>query len=185
MVCVSRFSAFCRGLSNAFQFQNSFELAAEKGLATVLHAGEAEGAKSIWSALELGRAVRIGHGIRCLEDANLIQHLREKQIPLEVCPSSNVCLRVVKDLESHPLPKLLSEGLYVTVNTDDPPMFDTTLNDELVKVAKQFGFSPGDLRQLTLNALRAALLPSERKASMEKRFETEFDAITTRSMPHI
>jgi aminodeoxyfutalosine deaminase len=95
---------------------------------------------AFWSASKLGRAARIGHGVRCLEDATLAQYLRNQQIPLEVCPSSNVCLRVVRDLADHPLPQLMAEGLYVTINTDDPPMFNTTLNDELIKIARQFGW---------------------------------------------
>jgi adenosine deaminase len=160
------------------KYQAAFEFAQEARVTTILHAGETEGPASIWSALQLGRSVRIGHGVRCLEDANLVQYLRDRQIPLEVCPTSNVCLRVVKDLASHPLPKLLAENLYVTINSDDPPMFNTTLTEEFIGVTQQFGFARDDLKRLVLNALRASLLPAERKAILEKNFIAQFEQLT-------
>ena len=144
---------------------------------TILHAGETEGPQSIWSALQKGRSVRIGHGIRCLEDANLVEYLRDRQIPLEVCPTSNVCLRVVKDLASHPLPKLLAENLYVTINSDDPPMFNTTLTGEFIRITQQFGFAKADLQRFVMNALRASLLPNERKTALEKIFAEQFEQL--------
>lgn len=159
------------------KYQAAFALAHQTGVTTVLHAGETEGPLSIWSALHAGRSVRIGHGVRCLEDANLVQYLRDRQIPLEVCPTSNVCLRVVKDLASHPLPKMLAENLYVTINSDDPPMFNTTLTHEFIRVAQQFGFSRNDLQHLILNALRASLLPNERKTALEKIFAEQFEQL--------
>ncbi|MCG3119842.1 MAG: Aminodeoxyfutalosine deaminase [bacterium] len=156
------------------KYQAAFELAYQTGLPAILHAGETAGPASIWSALQVGRSVRIGHGVRCLEDAALVQYLRDQQIPLEVCPSSNVCLRVVKDLASHPLPQLLAEGLYVTINTDDPPMFNTTLNEEFAKIVRQFGLTRDDLQQFVLNALCAARLPNERKLKLEKELIENF-----------
>lgn len=156
------------------KYQAAFELAHQTGVTTVLHAGETEGPLSIWSALHVGRSVRIGHGVRCLEDANLVEYLRERQIPLEICPTSNVCLRVVKDLASHPLPKLLAENLFVTINSDDPPMFNTTLTGEFIRVTRQFGFAKDDLQRFVLNALRASLLPNERKTALEKNFAEQF-----------
>lgn len=159
------------------KYRTAFEWAAQKGFTAVLHAGETEGPSSIWSALQLGRSVRIGHGVRCLEDPQLVQHLRERQIPLEVCPTSNVCLRVVKDLASHPLPRLLAEDLYVTINSDDPPMFNTTLTDEFIRITRQFGFAKEDLQRFVFNALRAALLPAERKTALEKDFIAQFQRL--------
>jgi len=159
------------------KYQIAFEFAHQAGVTTVLHAGETQGPPSIWSALKIGRSVRIGHGVRCLEDANLVQYLRDRQIPLEVCPASNVCLRVVKDLASHPLPRLLAENLYVTINSDDPPMFNTTLTGEFIRVAQQFEFTREDLQRLALNALRASLLPNERKKALEKTFVEQFDQL--------
>ncbi len=159
------------------KYQTAFEFAHRAGVTTILHAGETEGPASIWSALQLGHSVRIGHGVRCLEDANLVEYLRDRQVPLEVCPTSNVCLRVVHDLASHPLPKLLAENLYVTINSDDPPMFNTTLTDEFIRVTQQFGFTQADLQRFALNALRASLLPNERKAALEKNFAEQFERL--------
>lgn len=154
-----------------------FALAQQTGVTTVLHAGETEGPQSIWSALHVGRTARIGHGVRCLEDASLVEYLRDRQIPLEVCPTSNVCLRVVNELASHPLPKLLAENLYVTINSDDPPMFNTTLTGEFIRITQQFGFAKADLQSFVLNALRAALLPNERKMALEKDFVEQFERL--------
>jgi aminodeoxyfutalosine deaminase len=140
----------------------------------VPHAGETVGPESIWGALRALDAVRIGHGVRCLEDAALVEELRARQIPLEVCPTSNVCLGVAPSIGEHPLPRLLAEGLYVTLNSDDPPMFNTTLTDEYLAVARAFGWGAAELEQLTLNAVRAALLPAAERADLEAQFAAEF-----------
>ena len=159
------------------KYHEAFEYAHAARLTTILHAGETEGPQSIWSALRLGRSVRIGHGVRCLEDPKLVAYLREHQIPLEVCPTSNVCLGVVKDLASHPLPQLLAENLYVTVNSDDPPMFSTTLTEEFLRISQQFGFAQTDLQRFTMNALQASRLPEARKKALEQTFRKEFETL--------
>jgi adenosine deaminase len=148
-------------------FAEAFAYARANGLAAVPHAGEVAGAESIWGALDTLNAQRIGHGVRCLEDAALVAYLREKQIPLEVCPTSNVCLGVAPSFAEHPLPRLLAEGLYVTLNSDDPPMFNTTLSDEYAKAAETFGFTEKEMRQFALNAMRASLLPLDEKQKLE------------------
>src|SRR5262249_10587423 len=99
-------------------FAEAFSRARAAGVPGVPHAGETVGPASIWGALRTLHAARIGHGVRCLEDPALVAELRTRQIPLEVCPGSNVCLGVVPSLEQHPLPLLVAEGLYVTVNSD-------------------------------------------------------------------
>ena len=148
----------------------AFALAREAGLPCVLHAGETEGPASIWDALETGHSLRIGHGVRCLEDPALVAYLRTHQVPLEVCPSSNVCLKVVPDYAAHPLPRLLAEGLYVTLNSDDPALFGTTLTQEYEKSHRLLGLSPGQLAQLSANGLAAALLPAEQKAALRAQY---------------
>ncbi len=141
------------------------------------HAGEVAGTESIWGALRVLHADRIGHGVRCLEDPDLVTELRERQIPLEVCPTSNVCLKVVPEFARHPLPRLLAEGLYVTINSDDPPMFNTTLTDEYLKIAETFHLNTDTLQQLVLNAVRASLLPDDKRSAMEKHFQKEFNRL--------
>lgn len=159
-------------------FAESFAYARAKGLASVPHAGEVAGAESIWGALNVLQAQRIGHGVRCLEDPALVEHLRVHQIPLEVCPTSNVCLGVAPSFNEHPLPRLLAEGLYVTLNSDDPPMFNTSLTTEYEKAAEAFGLGEEALMKLSLNALRASLLPAEQKQQMEEEFKRVFSAPT-------
>jgi aminodeoxyfutalosine deaminase len=141
------------------QFERAFEIARDAGLHSVPHAGEAAGPESVWEAIDRLGAERIGHGVRCLEDPELVAELRRRRIPLEVCPTSNVRTRVVADLAAHPLPRLIEEGLVVTLSSDDPPMFGTSLRDEYIAVARVLGLSPVGLRDLARNAARAAFLP--------------------------
>jgi adenosine deaminase len=162
-------------------FQSAFDRAYEAGLPAVPHAGETVGAESVWGAVTAIRARRIGHGVRCLEDPELVTLLRERQIPLEVCPSSNVCLGVVPTLADHPLPRLLAEGLYVTINSDDPPMFNTTLTDEYLRIADTFDLDRVQIQALVLNAVRVTLLPSETRQRMEQEFAEEFERLSSRS----
>lgn len=155
-------------------FQEAFDRARAAGLPAVPHAGEIAGAESIWGALRTLKAQRIGHGVRCLEDPELVAELRDRQIPLEVCPTSNVCLGVAPSLAEHPLPRLLDEGLYITINSDDPPMFNTTLTDEYVRAAQILGCGAETIEQLAINAVRASLLPEAARVEMERRFHEEF-----------
>ena len=155
------------------KFADSFAMAHEAGLPCVPHAGETAGPQSIWGALQTCCPARIGHGVRCLEDPALVADLRARQVPLDVCPTSNVCLGVVPDLKSHPLPQLVAEGLYVTLNSDDPALFGTTLTDEYLKAAEVFGFGRQDLEGLVMNAVRASLLDGEEKAIMIREFQTQ------------
>ena len=155
-------------------FKETFERARVAGLPSLPHAGETEGPQSIWGAINALSAVRIGHGVRCLEDAELVAFLRKKQIPLDVSPTSNVCLGVAPTLAEHPLPQLLDEGLLVTINSDDPPMFDTTLTDEYLRIVDTFNFDLERIKQFVLNGIRASLLPLDAQQSLEKNFRSQF-----------
>lgn len=145
------------------KFEKAFAIAKEADLACVLHAGELSGPESIWEALEVADSVRIGHGVRCVEDPALVDFLREKQIPLEVCPSSNVCLGVVSDYQNHPITDLLKEGLNVTVNSDDPALFSTTLVTEYLKLQNVLGYDNATISQLIKNGIRASFLNENEK----------------------
>jgi adenosine deaminase len=155
-------------------FQEAFDRARAAGLPAVPHAGETAGAESVRDALRALKAKRIGHGVRCLEDPELVAELRERQIPLEVCPTSNVCLGVAQSLSEHPLPRLREEGLYVTINSDDPPMFNTTLTDEYLRAAQILGCGVETIEQLAINGVRASMLPETSRVEMERRFREEF-----------
>jgi adenosine deaminase len=154
----------------------SFQKAHAAGLACILHAGETEGPASIWGAIKQG-TVRIGHGVRCIEDPKLVAYLREKQIPLEVSPTSNVCLGVFPSMEQHPLPKLIADGLYVTLNSDDPPMFNTTLTNEYLTAARVFGMDVDALTGLVINAVRVSRLPEAERQAREAKFKREFEQL--------
>jgi aminodeoxyfutalosine deaminase len=156
------------------KFKSAFDKVRKAGIPCILHAGETQGPESIWQALEVADSLRIGHGVRAIEDPKLIAHLRDKQIPLEVCPTSNLCLKVYPSLAEHSLPQLLNEGLYITINSDDPPIFNTTLTNEFIQLQKQFDWEPELIEKLTLNAIRASLLNPEQKQEMTNMFKSEF-----------
>ena len=160
-------------------FADAFAMAREAGLHSVPHAGEIAGPESVWAAIRLLGAERIGHGVRCVEDPALVDHLREHQVPLEVCPTSNLYLGVYPSYEQHPIRWLWEEGLCVTVNSDDPPMFNTDLVREYQVLAENLGFTAAELEQLSLTALRASFLPLDRKADLEQDFVSEFARLRT------
>ncbi|MFC4590127.1 adenosine deaminase [Sphaerisporangium corydalis] len=147
-------------------FRDAFRAATAAGLHSVPHGGEMTGPETIWEVIDGLGAERIGHGIRCVDDPRLMAHLRETQIPLEVCPTSNVRTRQVPDIAAHPFPRLLEQGLYVTLNSDDPPMFGTTLDREYRVVSEVFGLGPEDLADLARNAVNASYLDGDGKRAI-------------------
>ena len=145
-------------------FADVYAEARQQGVHVVAHAGETCGPESIWGAINDLQVERIGHGVRAVEDDKLVEYLRKTQLPLEVSPVSNYRLKVVPFDQPHPIHTLMQQGVFVTVNTDDPPMFSTTLIDEYVLLAQQ-GFSWDELWQLNLNTLNATFLSESRKAA--------------------
>ena len=155
------------------RFKEAFDRTYAAGLPGVPHAGETVGPESIWGSLDSLHAVRIGHGVRCLEDPRLVDRLRVDQIPLEVCPTSNVCLKVFPSFAEHPLLRLIEAGLFVTVNSDDPPLFNTTLTDEYLKIHHLLGIDQSTIELLVINAIKASLLPPTQKKNLEQIFRHE------------
>ncbi|HET9142051.1 adenosine deaminase family protein, partial [Actinophytocola sp.] len=133
------------------------------GLHVVHHAGESAGPASIRESVTLGRAERIGHGIRILDDPALLAWVRDRGIALEVCPSSNVALGLVPSLAAHPLPALRAAGLAVTVSTDIPNLTGRTLSTELAAVRDTFGYTDADLAALNHTAIDASFAPEQTK----------------------
>jgi adenosine deaminase len=158
-------------------FREHFQVASKEGLRRVAHAGEHQGPETIRAALDLCDAERIGHGIRALEDPGLMERLRDDQVPLEVCPSSNVCLHAVRDLGSHPFDELDRAGLQVTINSDDPPFFDTTLSDEYLRLARTFGYDIEKLAQLSCRALRFAFVDAENRDWLQREYDQRFEEL--------
>ncbi|MFY1701507.1 adenosine deaminase [Micromonospora sp. WMMA1923] len=151
------------------QFKPYFDQARAAGLHSVPHAGETTGPETIWDALRHLGAERIGHGISAAADPELMRHLAERRIVLEVCPTSNVRTRAVADLAEHPLSRLVEAGVPVTINSDDPPMFGTTLNDEYAVAARLLDLGPQGVAALAEEAVNASFLaPAE-----QQRLRTE------------
>jgi aminodeoxyfutalosine deaminase len=155
------------------QFAPWFEKAREGGLHSIPHAGETVGPASIWGAIQTLGAERIGHGVRSIEDSRLIAYLSEHGIPLEVCPTSNICLGVYTDIGNHPFPHLHAAGIPITVNSDDPPLFNTTLNREVGLLFDAFHFDINTVNDILLNSVHHSFLPMEQKRAMEAAFQTE------------
>jgi aminodeoxyfutalosine deaminase len=136
------------------QFQPYFDAARAAGLHCVPHAGETTGPQTVWDALRLLGAERIGHGTSAAQDPALLEHLAATGIPLEVCPTSNVATRAVPSLDEHPLPAMVAAGVQVTINSDDPPMFGTDLNTEYGVAARLLGLDRQGVADLARAAVR-------------------------------
>ena len=152
-------------------FAHAFRTALAHGLLSAPHAGETMGADSVWGAINDLGAARIGHGVRAIEDPALLTLLKERQIPLEINPTSNVCLHVYRSLAEHPFPHLDRMGLMVTVNSDDPPLFNTTLNQEYGVLAGAFGYGKADLARVARNAFVACAAPEPLKTELLAEFD--------------
>ncbi|WP_437101608.1 adenosine deaminase [Streptomyces kronopolitis] len=146
------------------KFREVFALAREAGLKCVAHAGEEGPPAYVWEALDVLGVDRIDHGVRCMEDEQLVARLVADQVPLTVCPLSNVRLRVIDDLADHPLPAMLDAGLLVTVNSDDPSYFGGYAEDNFRAVRDALGLDQETLRTLARNSFRAAFLDETARA---------------------
>ncbi len=154
------------------QFKPVFDRARAAGLHSVPHAGETTGPQTIWDALDHLGAERIGHGTSAVQDERLVAHLVEQQIPLEICPTSNLATGAVEHLDAHPLRALYDAGALVTINSDDPPMFGTTLNREYEIAANLLDLDADGVAGLAKNAVRASFLPEPEKADLLAEIDT-------------
>jgi len=148
------------------QFKPAFDAARAQGLHSVPHAGETTGPQTIWDALEVLGAERIGHGTSAVQDHQLMQHLVENRIPLEVCPTSNLATRAVASLDEHPIRAMYAAGAVVSVNSDDPPMFGTTLNREYEIAAELLGLDTLGVAELAKTTVHAAFLDAAERSAL-------------------
>ncbi|RYP89042.1 adenosine deaminase [Nocardioides guangzhouensis] len=148
------------------QFQPHFDAARAAGLRSVPHAGETTGPETVWDAVRLLGAERIGHGTSSAADPGLLEHLADAGIPLEVCPSSNIATRAVATLEEHPIRAFRDAGVTITVNSDDPPMFGTTLNREYEIAADLLDLDRDGLRALATTAVEVSFAPDDVKTRL-------------------
>jgi len=164
----------------ADRYESVYGEAKRRGFRLTAHAGEAAGPESIWTAVRKLGCERIGHGVRAGEDPNLVAFLRQKRVPLEVCVVSNVKTGVFQSVEAHPIRRFFEEGLIVTVNSDDPTMFNTSITQEYSLLVQKLGFTLEDVKQLTLNGVEASFLPDMDKESLKSQFENEWQQLLDR-----
>ena len=144
-------------------FRDVFDRARASGLLTVAHAGEEGPPEYIWQALDLLKVKRIDHGVRCIEDESLVQHLARTQVPLTVCPLSNVKLRVFESLDQHNLKTLLQRGLCVSIHSDDPAYFGGYVTENYLAAQRALALEPADILQLARNSVKASFVPESEK----------------------
>ncbi len=164
-------------------FVETYKRAREMGLHLVAHAGEAAGPQSIWDAIEFLKVERIGHCVAAREDPKLVDVLKEKQIGIEMCPVSNVRTGVVKSIQDHPIREFYDKGLLVTVNSDDPSLFHTDLNNEFIQIHKHLGFSIQELFQLSMNGIETAFIDDVKRKELRDSFSSEYNQIMSQIDP--
>jgi adenosine deaminase/aminodeoxyfutalosine deaminase len=152
-------------------FRAFYAQAAQAGLRLTNHAGETTGPEAIWEALAIG-SERIGHAVSAIQDENLVQELRAREVSLELCPTSNVRTGVCPSFAAHPLRRLFNLELLVTLNSDDPAFFGSDLANEFLLAHTEQGFTRDELRQLARNSFRASFLPAETKAAWLARIDS-------------
>ncbi|MFJ7202682.1 adenosine deaminase [Streptomyces sp. NPDC098789] len=158
------------------QFKPYFDRARAAGLHSVPHAGETTGPQTVWDAIRDLGAERIGHGTSSTQDPELLAHLAEHRIALEVCPTSNIATRAVADLDAHPIKEMVAAGVLVTINSDDPPMFGSDLNNEYAVAARLLELDERGLAQLAKNAVEASFLDPAGKAKLTAEIDTYTEA---------
>lgn len=164
------------------QFAVWFEKARAAGLHSAPHAGELAGPASVWGALDTLGAERLGHGVRCIEDSALVAHLAERGVPIEVCPTSNLRLGVYPSYMDHPLRRLHDAGVPITINSDDPPLFNTTLTTEVLTLTDSFALSVEQADGVLLNGARYSFLPPAQKSALVRAMASEMTAMSARHL---
>jgi len=155
-------------------YESLYREAKERGFRLTAHAGEVAGAESMWGAIKTLGVERIGHGVRAKEDPELVKYLAEHQIPLEMCPISNVKTGVCESIKKHPIRAYFDRGLMVTVNADDPAMFNSSLTDDYLALAGDLGFTMDEIKRLATNGIDASFLSNAEKAAMYSAFQKEW-----------
>ncbi len=159
------------------KFIKVFETSAQHGYKLVAHAGEEGPSDYIWEALNLLNVVRIDHGNRCLTDDVLVKKLIDENIPLTLCPLSNIALKVIQKMEDHPIARMLDKGILVTIHSDDPAYFGGYMNENYYETAKALDLNKGQLMQLAVNAFRASWLNTDEKEKQISRVKEYFNSL--------
>lgn len=154
-------------------FTRAFDIARDAGLGITVHAGELVGAQSVKDAIDHLKPSRIGHGVRAIEDADLVKRIADEQIVLEVCPCSNISLSVFESMVQHPFKKLGDAGVRTTISSDDPPFFATNLANDYTQIADTFHYSEREMKKFTQNAIEAAFVDNETKTKILTQLDAE------------
>ena len=150
------------------EFEELFKIAREENIPFTIHAGEADGADSLMSAISFGTK-RIGHGVRCIEDENVVNLIRDKGIYLEVCPTSNIDTKTFNSMKEHSIKELVDKNILVTISTDNRTVSNTNLKHEYEVLSDTFGFNEDDFLKFNLNAIDAAFISEEEKEELRRR----------------
>ena len=152
------------------------------GLPANPHAGECVGPESIWEVIEQLRPMRIGHGVRSIEEPKLVTYLAQRALPLEVCLTSNIKLGVYSSYAQHPVKRLINAGCKVSLNSDDPVLFQTTLVEEYLHAVRDCGLDLAVVRKSILDSIESSYLFHAEKSAMRKAFQKEFDMLDKKMM---
>jgi adenosine deaminase len=155
-------------------YEEIYREAEKRGFRLTAHAGEVAGPQSMWGAIKSLGAERLGHGVRAKEDPELVEYLIDHQLPLEMCPISNVKTGVCEAIAKHPIREYFDKGLMVTVNADDPAMFGSSLTEDYLALARELGFTLDEIKRLTTNSIDASFLSNAEKAGMYSAFQKEW-----------
>jgi len=158
-------------------FDEPYKRAGTMGLHRVAHAGEAAGPESIWEAIQLLDVERIGHGVTAGQDPELIEYLKREQIAIEMCPVSNLRTGVVSSIKDHPIREYFDKGLLVTVSSDDPSLFHTSMNNEYIQIHEHLNFSLKELYQISLNGIQTAFIDEGKRSELYRQFSEEYNEI--------
>ena len=158
-------------------YKSVYQRARKMGFHLVAHAGEAAGPDSVWQAVTELEVEHIGHGVTAIHEPRLMEHLKKRNIAIEACPTSNVRTRVIHSIIDHPIKAFNKFGLAVTVNTDDPSIFETDMDNEYLQLHYELGFSLQELFKLSLNAVNSSFLPQKSKSKMRKSFMNTYDHV--------
>ncbi|MHA1136875.1 MAG: adenosine deaminase [Candidatus Thorarchaeota archaeon] len=162
------------------RFAEHYKRATAMGLHRVAHAGEAAGPESIWDAIQSLDVERIGHGVTAHQDPELVEYLKREQIAIEMCPVSNLRTGVVPSIKEHPIREFFDKGLLVTVNSDDPSLFHTSMNNEYLQLHEHLNFSPKELFQISLTGIQTAFIDEGKKSKLHSKFSEEYSEIESR-----
>jgi len=168
----------------AKEHREAFQLILKHNINSTVHGGEAFGAQSIAQAIHYCGAHRIGHGTRLLEDQDLLRYVRDHRVPLEMCLSSNIQTRAVKNIQEHPCGDYFRQGLRVTLNTDNRLMSATTVSEEIALAVRGFRLSPYEVKRIIINGFKSAFLPYPQKARMLREINLEIDRVFMDAFPN-